>query len=209
MSYLDSTHKIITRYIIPVTTEIIEYREALFSPSRIFIHPDLFNTFYCPPDCGVCCKGYTLDYLPWEVDQLPDWLQSLGSFKTIIFNKKKFTYWSYTQKDESTCIYLDSHGRCCIHKVKPFSCYFPPIKFIQMGPLVSNWPTPYVLLTTDLFSNVPSQKCSFGKWTSDSILTVQEKLTRLSTWCDYFKVKTKLDIIKELLFKEGRKWNIK
>lgn len=187
---LDSMEKIIFKYIIPVSRDVIEFKGKIYTPKPLFISNQVFSSLICPPNCGQCCPEHTLDYLPFE--ETPRQIEEAQILCSIDLNGERFYYNSFIQKELERCTFLDKNKRCREHNLKPLSCLFPPLKFLDKGA--------YYLLTADYFIDLPKAQCILTPdWTRESIEEVIDKLCRLEGWCDYFEIASKVDSILTLI----------
>src|SRR6188768_1603868 len=76
----DSIKKIVVQYFSAVTLTPFEYDGQHYEPKELRVSQEIFfRHMNCLAKCGACCPRFSLDYLPIEVERMPD-----GPAKTIL-----------------------------------------------------------------------------------------------------------------------------
>ena len=103
-------------------------------PGRLAVSPTFWRDYTCPPNCGGCCRAFSMDYWTWEypafLDTYPAVAEQFGAYSVAV-NGCEFVYYSNRGvarsrfKSKLYCQFLDPvSGRCSIHDFSPFSCQF-------------------------------------------------------------------------------------
>lgn len=192
---LESTDKIVRKYLRVVASKPFTYEGETIEPVRTVISPLLFRGYTCPAACGGCCPRFELVYLPSEVHpyELEPFTVRINGVPRILFRDP--------QRDHSDhhCRNLEKEtGRCGIWTKRPFSCDFELIRAIMSEKRAR--------LMTRLFGRgwqflrVDGQRgalCEITAVDDASIADAIRKLTRLKEWADYLGVETHLQTILE------------
>jgi len=198
----DSIDKIVSTYFSVVTSEEFKYRRKIYTPKPYIISTNVFYQYTCPGNCGGCCLRFSLDYIPQEINQIPDWA-SLRFVKLTHKKSRNYIVYSDLQPDNKTyhCKYLNfDNGLCNTYEMRPFSCDFELIRFMHFkDPNVPN------RITTKVFGRGWQYKRVDGKQgalcvvtpviTDENIKEVKRKFLRLRNWCEFFELKHSVDKI--------------
>ena len=96
----DSVQKIISTYFTSITKEPFEWRGKIYTPKKLRVSPGIFyKRMICHPNCGGCCRAFTLDWLPSELETIPETEkgEEFGP-REIEFNGSTFTIYSDLNK---------------------------------------------------------------------------------------------------------------
>lgn len=158
-------------------------------------------------NCGACCRRFTLDWLPSEIDNIPEEHMKSIAPREIDFDGRKVVIYSDTQDDHDNyyCKQLNhENGRCMIHTFHPFSCDFELLRFYHF----EDQKTPDVLAHRpfgrgwNMKQVVTGEKGALCEWYDSPcepewIENLVRRLNRLKDWTDYFGLKTTLPRIIE------------
>lgn len=123
----DSIDKIV-KYFSACTTVPFTYKKRLIHPKPLVVSPLLFRGFECPENCGACCLGFSLDYLPGEPKP------ETAVKREIQFNQQHKVIHSVLQTDNPNhhCVFVDmKNGQCLNYPKRPFSCDFELVRFLE------------------------------------------------------------------------------
>jgi len=139
MNSIDSVTKVITQYFAAVTKEPFTYKKKRYTPKRLRVSPNLFTRVMdCLPNCGGCCRAFTMDWLPDEHrdGKTADHVKE----RMVQFNGGEFPVLSDIQEgnDSYYCRYLRTDdGRCDIHDHNALSCEFELLRFNMFAKVTS------------------------------------------------------------------------
>lgn len=195
MAERDSLNKVISVYFAAVTAEVFTYAGIVYEPRPIMVSPLILRGFTCPSTCGGCCPRFSLDYLPTE--ERPASLTK----RWVTFGGREVLVYSDLQNDGSAhfCKHLNLEtGRCMEYRLRPFSCDFELIRFIQRRRYIT-------IASQQLFGRGWAMKrvdagrgarCSMAPVSDESLAETIRKFRRLATWADHFQITTKVpDVI--------------
>ncbi len=174
-------------------------------PQTLTISPTFWREYGCYLGCGGCCRDWTLNYLPSEVEVFSEhyskWSSEFVEQKITINGVEKILYLmpqiSYTQWRVEWCRFLGKGGECRIHKLNPFSCHIELIRFvnvkgsghIQKSPYARQWYRARVVdgIKGDLLCTF-SDQFSLKQFEGNDLPV----LRRMLTWANYLGIKTYL-----------------
>lgn len=190
----DTVDKVVQTYFACVTRVPFTYKGQQYTPKPLRVSSMIFRGYTCPPQCGGCCKKFTLDYIPSE--QLPDAMARTS--REIDFNGRPVLIESDFQNENTAdfCKHLRrDDGRCGIHGVHPFSCDFELIRFLTSESQGRNQLTQKLFGRGWSYARVDGGKgalCSMTDITKESVADVARKIRRLKEWADHFGLDTVL-----------------
>jgi Fe-S-cluster containining protein len=130
--YSDSVDKIVHSYFRACARQPFEYKGKAVEPTpSLVVSKKLFRALECVEKCGACCPRFSLDYLPAETEAIRELKLSP---RELVMNGKRYTIYSDLQLDHvgHHCRHLNKeNGRCMIHPLRPFSCDFEVLRFIN------------------------------------------------------------------------------
>lgn len=182
----DSIDKIIYSYFSAVTRQDFVYKGEIHNPKDLILDTTLLRSFTCPPNCGACCRKFTMDWLPKENIIHPKCI-----VRKIIFNGKTYNIISDLQEDNGGyyCRYLDqTTGWCTIHESHALSCDFELTRFLHFEK--------FNRLRTQLYGrgwNMTTIKGTKGAECQEiefDLNNLIRKIKRLKDWTDYFELET-------------------
>lgn len=227
-NYQHTLHqKILGHYFAVITKVPYTFAGVQIQPTVLEIDSKLVRGSICHY-CGACCrgdskgKGFSLDWLPFELEHLPNRPQCEERF--ITFNGNDYLYYTDEQSDTESgwCRYLTEDAKCGIHDYSPFSCDFELIRCYQGNTgelLVKTYNRPQKMLQYKFRDDPNASYKSTGKdgvertfyypqfgpmckITPQSDKNAKEtirKLQRLQQWAEYFELETHLpQLIKDL-----------
>lgn len=190
----DSTDKVFN-YLHCVSKETLTYKGQIYPPKPLYVSPQIFHEFGCVANCGGCCSRFSLDYLPTEAQPENEVLQEKAvsiNDTTIILNS---IHQYYVAKEK--CKFLNTEGRCNIHKNHPMSCDIAPLQFVNRKD--SNWVgvKPYGRRWNMLIMDGSrGALCEFSKnATEEARVDAIRKFKRIQQWADAFGIQTNIDLI--------------
>lgn len=198
MPFRDSIDKIVTSYFAAVTKQPFTYKGITYEPKRLDVSPLLFRGYTCPQMCGGCCPRFSLDYLPTE--KRPDGV----SEREVLFDGRPVSIWSDLQDDHDDhyCRNLNkTDGRCKVYVVRPFSCDFELIKFINCTESEDKfWLNQKLYSRGWAMTRVDEGRgalCEMTDPDADTVEQVIRKLKRLKQWTDHFGLDTWVDDVRK------------
>lgn len=212
-AHVDSVKKICLVYFPSVTKEDYQFEGIKIHAKPLKVSPNLLRGVVCPPGCGACCRRFTLDWLPSEMEKLKVHGYPIERLVTrqIEVNGRKVPVLSDMQKDHQDyfCRNLRKEdGRCMIHAFSPFSCDFELIRFLRSD----EESRPNILIQklfgrgwnmTRSTDGEKGSRCYMTPPSSETVSSVIRRLERFQDWTDHFGLQTWVpDIIG--LIKSGR-----
>jgi Fe-S-cluster containining protein len=186
----DSVDKVVQNYFSAVTATPFTYKNVEYHPKPLKVSPGIMRGFTCPVKCGGCCPKFTLDYLPGE-DKPADTV-----LRQVEFNGKSFAVHTDLQTENKgfKCRHLNwENGRCGIYTVRPFSCDFELIRFMNRVDAAH--------VTQRLFGRGWAMRrvdggrgalCTITPATENDRNEAIRKMSRLKDWTDHFQIDTKI-----------------
>lgn len=199
MNLMDSVEKTISRHFATLTKEAFDYKGKTFSPKVLIVSPLLLRGVCCVPNCGGCCRRFTLDWLPDEKGNLEKYKYPMDRVKErkIEFNGKKIPILSDLQDDHTDywCRNLNpTNGRCGVHEFSPYSCDFELIRTIQTREDLPNRLTQKLFGRGWAMKRVTDHKrgalCYMTPVTQETIDSVIRRMKRFQDWADHFGIET-------------------
>jgi Fe-S-cluster containining protein len=188
--YIDSVDKIVYSYFRACVKRPFEYRGRVVEPTPgLVVSRKLFRTLECVEKCGACCPRFSLDYLPTETEAIRELKLSP---REVVMNGKKLLIYSDLQQDNMDyhCRHLNKeNGRCMIHRLRPFSCDFEILRFINTAKRSYLMTRPYGRAWNMLqYDGVTrGAKCIITETCSqEEQEDIMRKLNRLLHWVAYF-----------------------
>ena len=224
-------NKVLDHYFKVVTKMEYEFNGKTYKPTPMTIHPSIANVSVCHT-CGACCRTvFSLDYLPFELDNLDSRVRGRLQERDIEFNGNSYKFHTDEQGDNTKgwCRYITEDAKCAIHTCNPFSCDFEVIR-CNAGKkhtlLTMGYPRPHSMVQYQY------KEIQYFEWREDAtgepykytlepylpackILNPNQagadeaarKLIRLLQWAEYFELETHLpELISDL---QNGKWNRK
>lgn len=208
INLMDSVDKIVSRYFTCVSLNPISFKGKNFEAKNLKVSPSVFTRrMTCVSHCGACCRRFTLDWLPAEVESLLEKYPNLTlSPRAIELNLKPFVIMSDTQTDHSDyyCKNLSKvDGRCGVHKQSPLSCDFELLRFREFPENSPNYLSHQPFGRGWQMTQINGEKGALCEWYDgpskdpEWIKEVARRLKRLKDWTDHFDLTTTLpEIIK-------------
>ena len=203
----DSVDKVIERYFPAVTLTPFEYKGKHVIPKNLKVSCSIFfKRMTCVANCGACCRRFTNDWLPSEIERIVDPAKPHVKERMILFSGKEIPILSDVQEDHDSyyCRHLNpTDGRCGIHTFSPFSCDFELLRFshfedvdapelLAFRPFGRGWN----------MKRIDGERGALCEWYDShsdlvQIEDVVRKLRRLQDWTNHFGLDTTIPTIIE------------